>query len=104
MNPDSGDKKEDNQRRVFYSASFVRQENPGIPVRIKQICTVYSSTAHQHVCTKGMPIKVGLHLGNKAGLFGTPMKAGLHPGKRLVRSNPTESSRHGVISYSESGY
>ena len=69
MNPGSGDKKEDNQRWVFYSASFVRQENPGIPVRIKQICTVYSSTAHQHVCTKGMPIKVGLHLGNKAGPF-----------------------------------
>ncbi|SUB94019.1 Uncharacterised protein [Prevotella denticola] len=87
MNPGSGDKKEDNQRRVFYSASFVRQENPGIPVRIKQICTVYSSTAHQHVCTKGMPMKVGLH-----------------PGKKLVRSNPTESSRHDVISYSESGY
>lgn len=53
----------------FYSASFVRQENPGIPVRIKQICTVYSSTAHQHVCTKGMSIKVGQHPGNKAGPF-----------------------------------
>ena len=92
MNPGSGDKKEDNQRRVFYSASFVRQENPGIPVRIKQICTVYSSTAHQHVCTKGMPIKVGLHLGNKAGPFGTPMKAGLHPGNK---AGPFKS--HGII-------
>ena len=69
MNPGSGDKKEDNQRWVFYSASFVMQEGPGIPVRIKQICTAYSSTAHQHVCTKDMPIKVGLHPGNKAGPF-----------------------------------
>ncbi|EGC87328.1 conserved domain protein [Prevotella denticola CRIS 18C-A] len=39
-----------------------------------------------------MPIKVGLHPGNKAGPFGTPMEAGMHPGNK---AGPFKS--HGII-------
>ena len=62
---------------------------------------VYGSPTRLH---KGYANKSRTASGKKAGPFGTPVEAGLHPGKKLVRSNPTESSRHGVISYSESGY